>query len=135
MVCKEDPGGGSGDVLAGMMGAFVAARYDVVAGARSINDPEGRALNALKKKYQKTRNPGLAVELEGKMAEKAEQVFTLMAALNACRAVYLHGLAGDIAREIYGEASMVATDIIECIAEAMEACAREAHDKFTYLHR
>jgi len=127
--------GGSGDVLAGMMGAFLAARYNGVAGVRSSNDPEGRALNALKKKYQATGNPDVARELEGKMAEKAEQVFTLMAALNACRAVYLHGLAEDIAREIYGESSMVATDIIECIAEAIETCAREAYGKFTYLHR
>jgi NAD(P)H-hydrate epimerase len=127
--------GGSGDVLAGMMGAFVAARYDVVAGVRSINDPEGRAPNVLKKKHRTVMSADAAHELHGRMKEKTEQAFTLMAALNACRAVYLHGLAGDIAREIYGEASMVATDIIECIAEAMEACAREAHDKFTYLHR
>ena len=33
---------------------------------------------------------------------------------NACRiAVYVHGLAGDIARDLAGEISMTASDIIE----------------------
>ena len=32
---------------------------------------------------------------------------------------YLHGLAGDYAAELYGEASMVAGDIVECICDAL----------------
>jgi len=32
--------------------------------------------------------------------------------------VYLHGLAGDYAKEKYSEKSLVATDIIENISEA-----------------
>lgn len=37
-------------------------------------------------------------------------------------AVYLHGLAGDIAKEKYHEESMMASDIIVCISEAFELC-------------
>lgn len=36
------------------------------------------------------------------------------------RAVYLHGLAGDIAKEEYGESSLTATDIINNIAKAIK---------------
>jgi len=34
--------------------------------------------------------------------------------------VYLHGLAGDVARERFGEQSLVATDLIHCLPEAMQ---------------
>lgn len=60
--------GGSGDVLAGMLGAFAA---------------------------------------RGIACEKA-----------AAAAAYIHGLAGDIAAKIYGEESMSALNILECIPKA-----------------
>jgi NAD(P)H-hydrate epimerase len=34
-------------------------------------------------------------------------------------AVYLHGLAGDVARESMGEQSLVATDLVKALPEAM----------------
>jgi NAD(P)H-hydrate epimerase len=42
------------------------------------------------------------------------------AAEAACLAVYLHGLAGDIAAKEKGETSMIAGDVIEKIAEAIK---------------
>ena len=33
--------------------------------------------------------------------------------------VYLHGLAGDVAREEVGEMSLIATDVIDAIPEAI----------------
>ena len=46
-----------------------------------------------------------------------------MFGLFTASAVYLHGLAGDVARDLHGEASMVATDMIECVGEALAVCA------------
>ena len=37
---------------------------------------------------------------------------------SACSGVYIHALAGDIAKEKYGEISMLPTDIIDCLPEA-----------------
>jgi ADP-dependent NAD(P)H-hydrate dehydratase / NAD(P)H-hydrate epimerase len=42
------------------------------------------------------------------------------AAEAACLAVYLHGLAGDIAAKEKGEISMIAGDVIEKIPEAIK---------------
>ncbi|MBE6548079.1 MAG: NAD(P)H-hydrate dehydratase [Ruminococcaceae bacterium] len=39
-------------------------------------------------------------------------------------AAYLHGLAGDFAAELYGEHCMIASDIVECICDAVALCLR-----------
>lgn len=41
---------------------------------------------------------------------------------SAAAAVYLHGLAGDIAKEKFGKISMLPTDIIDCIPKAFKEC-------------
>lgn len=39
---------------------------------------------------------------------------------SACASVYIHGFAGDIAKEKYGAMSMLPTDIIECLPQAFK---------------
>lgn len=70
--------GGSGDILAGMIGAIVAQGYSP---------------------YQAS-----------------------------CAGVYLHGLAGDIAAEKYGQEAMLPRDIIGCLSEAFRNL-KEKQDK------
>jgi len=76
--------GGTGDILSGMMGRFVAG---------------------WKKKYQ---------------GKDAEQMADFLAA-----AVYLHGLAGDLAAENVGEESLIATDLLPCLPKAFKQMCRE----------
>jgi ADP-dependent NAD(P)H-hydrate dehydratase / NAD(P)H-hydrate epimerase len=70
-----------------------------------------------------TGNPGMATGgtgdvLTGMMAGMiAQNPSQAMEAATA--AVYLHGLAGDVACEYAGEQSLVATDLIKALAEAM----------------
>ena len=52
-------------------------------------------------------------------------MFVLWRPLNVAKAVYLHGLAGDIAASLYGQQSMIATDIINCLGEAFAVCEAE----------
>ncbi|MCH5299267.1 MAG: NAD(P)H-hydrate dehydratase [Ruminococcus sp.] len=40
----------------------------------------------------------------------------------AAAGVYLHGLAGDIAKDKFGEISMLPTDIIDCLSESFKRC-------------
>jgi len=70
-----------------------------------------------------TGNPGMATGgtgdiltgmIAGLIAQNPKQAFRAVLA-----AVYLHGLAGDVSRETMGEHSLVATDLIKALPEAM----------------
>jgi len=76
-----------------------------------------------------TGNPGMATGgtgdiltgmVAGMIAQNPKQASKAVSA-----AVYLHGLAGDVARETMGEQSLVATDLVHALPEAMRR-VREA---------
>jgi NAD(P)H-hydrate epimerase len=125
--------GGSGDVLTGIVAAVLAQRplQGVSVGWRPGDDPEGKKIKDLVKKS----DPEMANVAAEKIAGKVGEARDLMAALGVARAVYLHGLAGDIAASLYGQQSMIATDIINCLGEAFAVCEEESHSKFAYLQR
>jgi NAD(P)H-hydrate epimerase len=85
-----------------------------------------------------TGNPGMAKGgsgdvLTGIMAALVAQFASgaqpRCAAECAGAAVYLHGLAGDIAREEMGERAMVASDILDAIGEAFRRAAEQVETK------
>jgi len=49
-------------------------------------------------------------------------------------AVYLHGLAGDVARERQGELSLTATDLLAALPEAVRRVQATAREKYTWLN-
>ena len=69
----------------------------------------------------KTGNPGMATAGAGDVLTGCITAL-LGQGLNCFEAailgVYIHGLAGDIAAQKYGQVSMIATDIIDCLSEA-----------------
>lgn len=100
-----------------------SAEYGVVTVLKGmgtiIASPNGRIMQ------NNTGNSGMATGGSGDVL--AGMVASLLAqgaeAFEAAAAgVYLHGLAGDIAKNRYGKISMLPTDIIECISEALKAC-------------
>ena len=99
--------------------------------------PTAAEIQALGREWEQaqTKDPVLKKTIEGKIHEKIKQMFVLLAPLTVARAVYLHGLAGDIAASLYGQQSMIATDIINCLGEAFAVCEQESYSKFTYLQR
>ena len=150
--------GGSGDVLSGIVAGLLAqvqhlqprdrwqSEDEPTADIESLGlnaiykwissqDPQAEEIHALRDQYRKTRNHKLLAELQGKVENKIKQAVTLISALHVGKAVYLHGLAGDIAASLYGQQSMIATDIINCMGEAFAACEAEALSKFAYLQR
>jgi ADP-dependent NAD(P)H-hydrate dehydratase / NAD(P)H-hydrate epimerase len=75
-----------------------------------------------------TGNPGMATGgtgdcLTGLMAGLLAQYRTRPAEQVAAAAVFLHGLAGDVAAERQGQASMIAGDLLEAIPEAFRRLA------------
>jgi NAD(P)H-hydrate epimerase len=79
-----------------------------------------------------TGNPGMATGgtgdiltgmTGGMVAQNPRRILEAVVA-----AVYLHGLAGDVARESMGEQSLVATDLIPSLPEAMRRLRSQAGD-------
>jgi hydroxyethylthiazole kinase-like uncharacterized protein yjeF len=147
--------GGSGDVLSGIVAAmlaqftqmedssFMPQEEDPLGGLSpattsrwvSAHDVDAEKIRALRDDYIKKKDPGLLREIQVLMDEKVRQAITLVASLHVAKAAYLHGLAGDIAASLYGQQSMIATDIINCLGEAFAVCEDEAVSKFVYLQR
>jgi len=79
-----------------------------------------------------TGNPGMATGgtgdiltgmVAGLVAQNPKRILEAVIA-----AVYLHGLAGDVAREQMGEHSLVATDLVRTLPEAFRRVQQAAHN-------
>lgn len=150
--------GGSGDVLSGIIAAVLARFVRMEnnqhmfpeAGVEttpeglspvpvyrwiSVHDPEAAKIKALREEHEHTHDPKVAAQLKALMDQKTRTAIQLMASLHVAAAVYLHGLAGDVAASLYGEQSMIATDMVHCLGKAFAACEDEAAGKFAYLQR
>jgi hypothetical protein len=101
----------------------------------SGNDPDAEKIRSLRDAYTKKKDDSLLKEVQSLINKKARYAITLVGSLHVAKAVYLHGLAGDIAASLYGQQSMIATDIINCLGEAFAACEAEALSRFVYLQR
>jgi NAD(P)H-hydrate epimerase len=150
--------GGSGDVLSGIVAAMLA-QFTQMEGTElffpepgatptggglsptsifrwvSAHDADAEKIRTLRNEYIQKKDASLLKEIQVLMDEKIRRAIMLVASLHVAKAVYLHGLAGDIAASLYGKQSMIATDIIHCLGEAFSVCEEEAIGKFTYLQR
>ena len=104
----------------------------VLKGDRTIvASPEGEAW------VNTTGNPGMATGgtgdiltgiVAGMLAQNPKRGFLAVLA-----AVYLHGLAGDIADQAMGEQSLVATDLITALPEAFRRLRAQAAEKWVKI--
>ena len=67
--------------------------------------------------------------IAGMIAQNAGDVIRAVIA-----AVYLHGMAGDVARETLGEQSLVATDLVKALPEAMRRVREYAKKSAVRFH-
>jgi len=84
-----------------------------------------------------TGNPGMASGGSGDMLSGIVAGFlgqTRCSALALCSAVYVHGLAGDMAAEEVGEIPLIATDILRFLPRAIKqaGAARRKYDRFIF---
>jgi NAD(P)H-hydrate epimerase len=55
--------------------------------------------------------------------------------LDVASAVYLHGLAGDLARDLFHENTLLATDLIETLSDAFRDCELQSDRGLFYLRK
>jgi NAD(P)H-hydrate epimerase len=96
--------------------------YVVLKGSHSaIGTPQGDIY------FNTTGNPGMATGgtgdvLTGIITALVAQQYSL---LDACMlGVYVHGLAGDLAKATVGEISLTASDVIDCLPQAFQHLSR-----------
>ncbi|HET9838994.1 MAG TPA: NAD(P)H-hydrate dehydratase [Candidatus Angelobacter sp.] len=119
--------GGSGDVLSGIIAA-VHTQIQGGLGRRQSRKWYERMTELMRQSEE--GDAAAARELEELSTNSTFYMFTMVTALGVC----LHGLAGDVARDLCGEASMLATDIVNNIGESIALGRRAAADsKFFYL--
>ena len=84
-----------------------------------------------------TGNPGMATAgtgdiltgiVAGLLAQFPNRPFEAVIA-----AVYLHGLAGDVAAESMGEQALVATDLIMAMSEAIRRVRQQSNEKMVRI--
>jgi hydroxyethylthiazole kinase-like uncharacterized protein yjeF len=59
----------------------------------------------------------------------------LLRELDIASAVYLHGLAGDLARDIFHENTLLATDLLETLSDAFRDCELQSDRGLFYLRK
>ena len=107
--------------------------YVVLKGHRTlIAQPDGEIW------VNTTGNPGMATGgtgdiltgmVAGMIAQNPSRILEAMIS-----AVYLHGLAGDVACETTGEQSLVATDLIQALPGALHRCRQAATSQTVRFH-
>jgi ADP-dependent NAD(P)H-hydrate dehydratase / NAD(P)H-hydrate epimerase len=120
--------GGSGDVLSGI----IATCHTQMQGGFMMRRSAEMG-NRIKDLMRRRDEGDSAAEREVEEFSR-NNIFDMFALITAA-AVCLHGCAGDMARDLYGEASMVATDVIECIGKAISLSQQATREKFAYLQR
>jgi ADP-dependent NAD(P)H-hydrate dehydratase / NAD(P)H-hydrate epimerase len=72
-----------------------------------------------------------AAETQGPLGKEAE----LLNDLRVAAAVHLHGIAGDITRDALHEHSVIATDVLDNLAEAFQECEQQVDRGLFYLRK
>src|SRR5581483_6731955 len=119
--------GGSGDVLSGIVAAAQTQPYGIFC---STPPSEANKMRELMRRREQG-DAEAREELEKRVANQSINLSTFFTA----SAVYLHRLAGDVTRDLYGETSMVATDIIESIGQVLELAHQSVNEQFFYLQQ
>jgi len=69
------------------------------------------------------------------LARHGSERTALLRELDIASAVYLHGLAGDLARDLFHENTLLATDLLETLSDAFRDCELQSDRVLFYLRK
>jgi hydroxyethylthiazole kinase-like uncharacterized protein yjeF len=128
--------GGSGDVLSGMIGAALARQAAGSAPSQQIPVPEPEPQRSWMHEIYGTDS------MEKVRKHRAEQLHSNAARgaaflkdVSVVGAVYLHGMAGDMARDELHENTVVARDVMDTLSEAFHECELQMERGLFYLQK
>jgi NAD(P)H-hydrate epimerase len=124
--------GGTGDILTGMAAGMIAQQSSPAAAlgreVRELREAIERGPLEPDEEQRRILGPMMTNMRE---KERELEAFRPLEALLA--AVYLHGLAGDIAQERMGEQSLIATDLLAALPEAFARARERVQEKFVRI--
>lgn len=121
--------GGSGDVLSGVIAASL---HQVQGGFGRTTSPKQHERTRELMKLRAQGDAAATKELEELGMRAAFDMLSFYTAAAVC----LHGLAGDVSSDLCGEQSMLATDVMNNIGEALAISRQQMNeDKFLYIQR
>lgn len=127
--------GGSGDVLSGMIAAALGRHQGglgLVQGEKPLSEFE--EVNALLGELYKT-DPGLEIIEDDQLISNFNRISSSLKTQKMAAAVHLHGLAGDFARDMLHENSVLASDILSAIPRVFQECDLQVDRGLFYLHK
>lgn len=113
--------GGSGDVLSGIIGAALARAR------RGQSQPASVSLEATGSSPPRRQG--------AKLQQVSARISAFLQDLSVAAAVYLHGVAGDRARDLLHENSVLASDVLTSLPEAFRECELQADRGIFYLQK
>jgi ADP-dependent NAD(P)H-hydrate dehydratase / NAD(P)H-hydrate epimerase len=127
--------GGTGDVLSGITGAALARRsasHPPIAGDRPEAEPARSWMHEL---YGKDSRETIRKYQELELRRNSTIASGFLQDLCAASAVHLHGLAGDFARDMLHENTVLAGNLPEYLAEAFRDCEQQLQQDLFYLQK
>jgi NAD(P)H-hydrate epimerase len=126
--------GGSGDVLSGMIAAALARHQGGLGLTPETPVSEFEEVNALLGELYKIE-PGLEKINDEELIPNFNRISASLKIQKVAAAVYLHGLAGDLARDMLHENSVLASDILQAISRVFRECDLQMERGLFYLHK
>lgn len=126
--------GGSGDVLSGMIAAALARHQGGLGLLPETPVSEFEEVNALLGELYKME-PGLEKIDDEELIPNFNRISASLKIQKVAAAVHLHGLAGDLARDMLHENSVLASDILQAISRVFEECDLQMERGLFYLHK
>jgi ADP-dependent NAD(P)H-hydrate dehydratase / NAD(P)H-hydrate epimerase len=126
--------GGSGDVLSGIIGAALARQPE--RSATLPTAPESVPPKTWRDEVygSESKEKARRYQLE-QLQRNIARASGFLHEAGVAAAVHLHGLAGDIARDALHENSVLATDVMESLAQAFHECQEQMDRQLFYLQK
>jgi ADP-dependent NAD(P)H-hydrate dehydratase / NAD(P)H-hydrate epimerase len=128
--------GGSGDVLSGMIGAALARQPAHSSSSQQAMAPELRVPRSwMHEIYGADSMEKVRKHRAEQLQSNAAKGAAFLKDVSVAGAVYLHGMAGDMARDELHENTVIARDVMDNLSEAFHECDLQMERGLFYLQK